>query len=79
MSQLPFIKKGTYQHFKGAKYQVIDLVRHSETEEWLVLYKPLDKPSGLWVRPIDMFCETVEVAGENIPRFKLLQTSDESV
>ncbi len=66
----PILPKGVYHHFKGAKYRVIDTVRHSETEEWLVLYTPLDKPDSLWVRPLDMFNETVELAGEKVERFK---------
>lgn len=72
MSQQPIISKGIYQHFKGARYQVMDVVRHSETEEWMVLYRPLDKAAGLWVRPFEMFLETIEVAGEQVPRFKFI-------
>lgn len=35
------ITPGKYQHYKGPMYEVIDTVRHSETEEWMVLYRPL--------------------------------------
>jgi hypothetical protein len=70
------IKGAIYQHFKGNKYEVIDVVRHSETLEEMVLYKPLYKnkefPNQLWVRPLKMFTEIVEKDGKKIPRFKLL-------
>lgn len=64
------IKTGVYQHYKGPEYQVIDTVRHSETEEWLVLYKPLYGEQALWVRPYDMFTESVTVDNETVPRFR---------
>lgn len=63
------IKAGLYRHYKGASYQVIDTVRHSETEEELVLYRALYGEKGLWVRPKAMFLETVEVDGKQVSRF----------
>lgn len=65
----PSIIPGRYRHYKGKDYQVIDLARHSETEEWLVVYRCLYGDHSLWVRPLAMFRETVEVAGEQVPRF----------
>lgn len=66
---------GIYKHYKGNLYEVIDVVRHSETTEEMVLYKPLydnkDFPGQLWVRPLEMFMETIEKEGEKIPRFEL--------
>ncbi len=68
------IKKGKYQHYKGGLYRVIDVVKHSETLEDLVLYKTLyENPiSELWVRPLKMFIEKVKVNGKMQPRFKYL-------
>ena len=63
------IKAGLYRHYKGAQYQVIGTVRHSETEEELVLYRALYGEKGLWVRPLVMFTETVLVDGKQQPRF----------
>ncbi|MEM0910285.1 MAG: DUF1653 domain-containing protein [Pseudomonadota bacterium] len=63
------IKKGKYRHFKGNYYEVLDVVRHSETEEKLVLYKQLYADHSLWVRPYDQFVEKVETDGKTIPRF----------
>ncbi|KAA1174187.1 DUF1653 domain-containing protein [Marinobacter salinexigens] len=65
----PTLQPGRYRHYKGKDYQVIDLARHSETEEWLVVYRCLYGDHSLWVRPLSMFRETVEVAGEQVPRF----------
>ncbi|MFO6424943.1 DUF1653 domain-containing protein [Motilimonas sp. KMU-193] len=69
----PTLRQGIYQHYKGNRYQVIDLVIHSETEEWLVLYRPLYGAGELWVRPYDMFVENVTIAGEEVPRFEFIQ------
>jgi len=63
------IKAGKYRHYKGAQYQVIDTVRHSETEEELVLYRALYGAKGLWVRPLAMFKEEVLVHGKPVARF----------
>ena len=78
MSQLsshkPVIEKGLYRHYKGAEYQVIDVARHSETEEWFVVYETryADEAPSTWVRPADMFAETVEIGGEVIARFQFI-------
>jgi len=69
------IKKGKYKHFKGKYYEVIGIVYHSETEEKMVLYKSLYSSNKygkntLWVRPLRMFLENVEVDGTMVPRFK---------
>jgi hypothetical protein len=69
---LPGIELGLYQHYKGGRYQVLGMVRHSESLEPLVLYRPLDHDVGDWVRPWAMFIETVEVNGQVVPRFKHL-------
>lgn len=61
---------GIYRHFKGNKYEVIGVARHSETEEELVVYRPLYGEGRLWVRPLAMFTETVERDGETFPRFE---------
>ena len=67
------IQAGLYRHYKGNTYQIIGIAKHSETEEDLVVYRALYGECGLWVRPLDMFCEKVEVGGKLIPRFELLQ------
>ena len=66
------MQTGKYRHYKGNKYDVIGIARHSETEESLVVYKPLYGESGLWVRPLEMFQENVEIDGKFVPRFKYI-------
>ncbi|MGB5961387.1 MAG: DUF1653 domain-containing protein, partial [Coleofasciculaceae cyanobacterium] len=62
------ISCGTYRHFKGGLYEVVGVVRHSETEELLVLYK--NSQGDLWVRPYQMFFETVIHQGREVERFR---------
>jgi len=64
------LRPGRYRHYKGNDYEVIGVARHSETEEELVVYRCLYGDGSLWVRPLSMFCETVEVAGRQVRRFE---------
>jgi len=66
---LPTIPTGRYRHYKGGEYEVVGTVRHSETLEALVLYRPLYNDSGMWVRPYAMFVATIEIDGRSQPRF----------
>lgn len=67
------IPQGIYRHYKGNLYQVLHTARHSETEETLVVYRCLYGEYGVWVRPIEMFSESVTVDGKLVPRFELIQ------
>lgn len=62
-----------YKHYKGSKYVVIGLAKHSETLEDLVVYRAIYGEGGLWVRPKAMFLEDIEVDGTKQPRFKLIK------
>ena len=64
------LENGLYQHYKGNMYEVYMTAQHSETEEWMVVYKALYGKQGMWVRPYEMFIEKVEVNGEMVERFK---------
>lgn len=66
------VKEGRYRHYKGNEYIVLGLARHSETEEELVVYRQDYGEKGLWVRPLAIFLETVEVNGQRVPRFELV-------
>lgn len=70
------IQTGLYEHFKGKRYEVLGVARHSETLEEFVVYKALYKgnyPEGsLWIRPRAMFQEQVTADGKQVPRFRYL-------
>lgn len=68
----PTLQSGYYQHYKGPYYQVVELARHSETDEWLVLYRPMYGERALWARPLTMFTELVELQGQQVPRFRYI-------
>lgn len=70
---LDTIKLGEYEHYKGKRYQVLGVAKHSETLEELVVYQKLYDDRGLWVRPLAMFTEEVEVDGKRMPRFRYIR------
>lgn len=70
LAPLPPARTGRYRHYKGGEYELLGVVRHSETLEPLVLYRALHGEQGLWVRPHAMFFERIEVDGVQRPRFE---------
>jgi hypothetical protein len=70
------LRPGKYRHFKGGEYEVIGIARHSETDEHLVVYRPLDGDSGLWVRPLSMFTEKVTLGSRTVHRFEFLGSGE---
>jgi hypothetical protein len=66
------LELGVYEHYKGKRYQVLGVAKHSETLEDLVVYKKLYDDGGLWVRPYGMFMESVVVDGKEVSRFKFI-------
>ncbi|WP_018625192.1 DUF1653 domain-containing protein [Kangiella aquimarina] len=67
------IPRGKYKHYKGKYYEVLDVARHSETLEYFVVYKTLYGDFDTWIRPLEMFTETVEVDGKLVKRFELVE------
>ena len=61
-----------YRHYKGNEYTVLGLARHSETNEELIVYRQEYGDHGLWVRPKQMFLETVTIDGQAVPRFRFV-------
>lgn len=66
------LKLGKYRHYKGNEYEVLHVAKHTETEEDLVVYKAISDPEKVWVRPLTMFIEDVEIDGKIVPRFTYL-------
>ena len=67
------LKPGIYRHFKGNRYKLLYIARHSETMEPMVVYRALYGEGGLWVRPAAMWNETVSTADYHGPRFSPIQ------
>ena len=70
------IRPGLYRHFKGGEYRVLFMARHSETEEWMVVYQALYGEKGIWVRPASMWNEELEREGERVKRFTYIGKMD---
>ena len=72
LAPLPPTPTGRYRHYKGGEYEVLGVVRHSETLEEMVHYEALYENAlgSHWVRPKGMFLERIEVDGVTRPRFE---------
>ncbi len=64
------IKPGIYKHYKGNFYEMIELAKHSETLESMVVYKALYGEGDIWVRPLSMWNELIAVDGKMVRRFE---------
>lgn len=71
--QAKSLKLGVYEHYKGKRYKVLGVALHSETLEELVIYKALYGQGYIWIRPLDMFLEDIEVNGRKQKRFRFLE------
>lgn len=77
------METGKYKHYKGAIYNVIGVGLHTETQERMVLYYPDECPEifkeqkdlSHFVRPYEMFNETIEIDGKQIRRFTYQDTN----
>ncbi|OGI76368.1 hypothetical protein A3C57_01150 [Candidatus Nomurabacteria bacterium RIFCSPHIGHO2_02_FULL_33_12] len=71
------IKPGQiYKHFKGDTYKILSLAKHTETEEWMIIYERqtdiVHTGWRVWARPENMFFEYIEKDGYNGPRFEYI-------
>ena len=72
-------KKGIYRHYKGNLYELIDIARHSETLEDMIVYRALYGERGLWVRPASMWDEDVTTPNGTVKRFTYIAEKEEDV
>lgn len=59
-----------YRHYKGTEHTVAGVARHNETLEEMIVYQQEYGDRSLWVRPKQMFLETIEIDGQPVPRFQ---------
>ena len=62
-----------FRHFKGGHYRLEGFAKDSETLEPMVIYRAPYGDGGLWVRPAQMFFETIERDGKRMKRFELIE------
>lgn len=70
------LKPGKYRHFKGKEYALIGIAQHSETLAPMVVYRALYGDGSLWVRPAEMWMETVSREDYTGPRFQYIGELD---
>jgi len=73
MNHIPL---GIYRHYKGNEYDVIGFSKHSETLEDMVIYKALYGNGGIWVRPLSMWDNPIEIDGKTVKRFNYIGSSN---
>lgn len=71
------LAKGVYRHYKGGMYEVLDVATHSETLAKFVVYRALYGDMGTWVRPLEMFAESVTTDDGEVPRFMKVDNSNQ--
>ena len=71
------LKPGIYRHFKGNRYELLGVAKHSETLEPMVVYRALYGEHGMWIRPASMWNETVVREGNVYQRFTFLDKKEQ--
>ncbi|MBI5138700.1 MAG: DUF1653 domain-containing protein [Candidatus Vogelbacteria bacterium] len=70
------VKPGIYRHYKGGLYKVHFVARHSETQDFFVVYEHMEEdrtPTGdYWVRPASMWDDVIHKPEYSGPRFVFL-------
>ena len=72
------IRSGIYLHYKGNLYRVLTIAKHTENDDDLVIYHPLNDQESLWARPINVFTDTLLHGDQLIPRFRFIRRFDHS-
>ena len=88
MTQSQLIPGTIVAHYKHSSqldltnytYEIMGVAKHSETDELMAVYRPLyasewSKSVDYVVRPIEMFCGTLEFNGQIVERFRVLKVN----
>jgi len=70
---MDIVINGIYKHYKGKKYKVIAIGKHSETEEEMVIDQALYGENNIWCRPRNMWNDNIELNGKYVRRFELIK------
>lgn len=59
-----------YRHYKGGLYEIVCQATMESDLSQLVVYRPLSGDThSVWVRPLDVFFETVQLGERTTQRF----------
>ena len=70
------ISLGIYRHYKGHQYEVVGFAKHSETLEEMVIYKALYGEQAIWVRPLSMQDNPIQIDQKTVKRFEDIGESE---
>lgn len=70
-----------FRHYKGKPYKYVGQAKHSETLEDMVIYETRyeNELGTTWVRPKNMFFETLDINGSSTSRFEKISLDLKSV
>lgn len=67
-------KKGEkYQHYKGNVYMILCIAKIEADMTDAVVYQDVLEPDKIWVRPLKLFMEEIDIQGSVVPRFKYIE------
>ena len=68
-----FKKGDRFRHYMGKEVELLAVdVRHTETDEDLVIYFDINEPELIWAKPHELFFRLVEVTGGSVARFTVI-------
>ncbi len=71
-------KGSIWKHYKGNLYELVDIAKHSETLEEMVVYRALYGESDIWVRPLAMWQEDVSLPTGVVKRFTKIKEGEQN-